>query len=438
MELPNEHRFQHRYLLGKTGTGKSTLMRAMMCEDIDRGDGLFYCDPHGEDADRLIEHIPSRRRPDVILFDPSDNENVTPINLLADVAPDWRAFVASSMVDTFKSIWGYDNLTTPVLDQYLHNSIAALLCVPGSTCMDIRFMLTNDRFRKRIIRRVSDPAIRAFWAQDFAALSERERRESARSTLNKIDALITDPRMRGIIGYPKSLIKLEGVLADGKILIARLPQGRLGLQKTKMLASLLLARLHMAALARQDRRPFHLYLDECHHFAPGTLAEMLSGIRKFNVSLTLCHQYFAQLTPQLRDAILGTVGTKIMFRVGLADAEALRFEFPMNQVVVSIAETPMHHAEVLSPTRRYRLKVSDKELGQANPETARRIRAFTCRHHTIKRQRVERYVARRFGEAGYAGLDSKPGLQAQWTSSGKGIRCAYRHSTRGSSRRSRF
>ncbi len=438
MELPNEHRFQHRYMLGKTGTGKSTLLRAMMLDDIARGDGLFYCDPHGEDADRLIEHIPSTRRSDVILFDPSDNENVTPINLLADVEPEWRAFVASSMVDTFKSIWGYDNLATPVLDQYLHNTIAALLCVPGSTLMDIRFMLTNERFQKWVTRRVVDPAIRAFWQQDFAALSERERRETTRSTLNKIDALITDPRMRGVIGYPKSLIKLEKVLSERTILIAKLPQGRLGLQKTKILASLLIARLHMAALARQDDKPFHLYLDECHHLAPGTLCEMLSGIRKFHISLTLCHQYFAQLTPQLRSAILGTVGTKIMFRVGLADAEALRFEFPMNQVVVSIAETPMHCAEILSPTKRYRLKVSENELGRADLETARCICAFTRRHYTIKRQKVERYVARRFGEAGPMGLDSKPGLKAQWRKSGEGIRGAYRHSTRGSSRRSHF
>ena len=290
MELPNDYRFQHRHILGKTGTGKSTLLRAMMLDDLARGDGLFYVDPHGEDADRLIDHIPPARRADTILFDPADEENAAPINLLADVAPQWRPFVASSMVDTFKSIWGYDTLATPVLDQYLYHSVAALLEMPGSTLMDIRFMLTSEAFRERVLAQVTDPAIRAFWQGDFAALTEREKRETTRSTLNKVGALVADPRMRGVIGYPKSMIRIEEVLEQGKILIARLPQGRLGLQKTQMLASLLLARVHMAALSKPPTTPFHVYLDECHHVAPGTLAEMLSGIRKFNVSLTLCHQ----------------------------------------------------------------------------------------------------------------------------------------------------
>ncbi|MCB1418704.1 MAG: type IV secretory system conjugative DNA transfer family protein [Notoacmeibacter sp.] len=399
MELPDHDRFQHRYVLGKTGTGKSTLLGAMMLDDIARGDGLFYVDPHGEDADRLLERIPPARRADTILFDPSDDENVCPINLLADVAPDWRPFVASSLVDTFKSIWGYDMLATPVMDQYLYNSVAALLEAPDATLMDIRFMLTSQNFRDRTIDHVCDPAIRAFWQNDFASLNERDRRETARSTLNKIGALLADPRMRGVIAYPKSMIRIEDILEQQKILIARLPQGRLGLQKTQMLGSLLLARFHMAVLARQGRKPFHIYLDECHHFAPGTLTEMLSGIRKFGVSLTLCHQYISQLMPRLREAILGTVGTKIVFRVGLADAEALRHEFPVNPVWHAVSETPPYQAQISLPSGRSSLKLEAGQQGSGSLETAKRIRAFSRRHHTIKRTRVERHVARRFHEA---------------------------------------
>lgn len=398
MELPDKHRFQHRTIIGKSGTGKSTLLRAMMLNDIARGDGLFYVDPHGEDADRLVEHVPSKRRTDVILFDPADDDNAAPINLLADVKPEWRPFVAASMVDTLKSLWGYDTLATPVLDQYLYNAIAALIEMSGATLIDIHFMLTSDQFRSQVLDHLTDPAILSFWQKEFEQMNERERRETARSTLNKIGAFVADPRMRGVIGYPKSMIRLEEVLEQGKILIAKLPQGKLGLQKTRMLGSLLLARLHMAALARHKKKPFHIYLDECHQFAPGTLAEMLSGIRKFNVSLTLCHQYIAQLTPQLRDAILGTVGTKIVFRVGLADAEALRHEFPIDQLAFSVAETPLHVAEVTSPDGRYQLRLENDAGRTPNPNTARRIRAHSRRHHTIKRQRVERFVARRFRE----------------------------------------
>ena len=130
-------------------------------------------------------------------------------------------------------------------------------------------------------------------------MSPREQRETSRSTLNKIGLLIADPRIRNTLGYPKSAFDLDGVL-EGKILIARLPQGRLGLQKTRVLGAILSARLHAAALSRTDATPFHIYLDECHHFGTGTLIEFLSGIRKFGVSLTLSHQYIRQLTQALR------------------------------------------------------------------------------------------------------------------------------------------
>ncbi len=395
MELPPHDRFQHRTILGKTGMGKSTLMRALMLRDIEAGDGLFYIDPHGGDADKLIEHIPRKRRSDVILFDPSDAEHPAPVNVLEGVAPEWRAFTASSLVDTFKSIWGYDTTSTPVMDQYLYNSIAALLEMPRATLMDMYFMLTREPFRNTVLTHVTDPAIRDFWETQFTAMGERERRETARSTLNKIGMLIADPRIRAVIGYPKSVFRFDDVL-KGKILIARLPQGRLGLQKTQMLGSLLLARIHAAALARTDRKPFHIYLDECHHFGTGTLIEMLSGIRKFGVSLTLCHQYIDQLQPRLRDAILGTVGTKIVFRVGLADAEALRHEFPVDNLKVSIAETPPFVAQISTPEGRFTCPIETLPDAPNGAENAKKVRAFSKRHHTIARKRVERSTAPKF------------------------------------------
>lgn len=397
MELPPHDRFQHRTILGKTGMGKSTLLRALMLRDIEAGDGLFYIDPHGQDADALIEHIPRKRRGHVILFDPSDAEHPAPVNVLEGVAPPWRAFTASSLVDTFKSIWGYDNASTPVMDQYLYNSIAALLEMPRATLMDIYFLLTCEPFRKTVLTHVTDPVNRDFWETQFTAMGERERRESARSTLNKIGMLIADPRIRAVIGYPKSVFKFDEVL-NGKILIARLLQGRLGLQKTQMLGSLLLARIHAAALARDNPKPFHIYLDECHHFGTGTLIEMLSGIRKFGVSLTLSHQYLDQLSPRLRDAILGTVGTKIVFRVGLADAEALRHEFPVDNLKPSIAETPPHVAQVSTSNRRFVCPIEPISDAPNGAETAKKIRAYSRRHYTIAKRRVEHCVAMEFVE----------------------------------------
>jgi hypothetical protein len=407
MELPPQYRFQHRTILGKTGMGKSTLMRQLMLRDMEAGDGLFYVDPHGGDADRLIEHIPRQRRSDVILFDPSDIEHPAPINVLEGVSPQWRAFTASSLVDTFKSIWGYDTMSTPVMDQYLYNSIAALLEMPRASLMDMYFMLTREPFRNEVLAHVTDPAIRDFWQTQFATMPERERRDSTRSTLNKIGMLIADPRIRAVIGYPKSVFAFDDVL-NGKILIARLPQGRLGLQKTQVLGALLLARIHAAALARPDTtKPFHIYLDECHHFGTGTLIEMLSGIRKFGVSLTLCHQYIDQLTPRLRDAILGTVGTKIVFRSGLADAEALRHEFPVNGIYDSIAETGPFEVQINSPDGRSKCAVANDTPLPEGEKTAKRVRAYSKRHYTMSKKRVEGWIAGRFCRSAEVGKDGR-------------------------------
>ena len=155
----------------------------------------------------------------MILFDPSDDANAAPINLLADVKPEWRPFVAASMVDTLKSLWGYDTLATPVLDQYLYNAIAALIEMPGATLIDIHFMLTSNKFRNQALEHVTDPAILSFWQKEFGAMNERERRETARSTLNKIGAFTADPRMRGVVGYPKSVIRLEEVMENNESLL---------------------------------------------------------------------------------------------------------------------------------------------------------------------------------------------------------------------------
>lgn len=395
MELDERYRFQHRYILGKTGVGKSTTLLALMRGDLERGDGLFYIDPHGGDADRLLAHVPPSRRTDVILFDPSDIAHPAPINLFEGVAPDWRPFVASSVVDTFKSVWGYDRLSTPVMDQYLYNSAAALLDAPDGTLMGIKLMLTRDGFRERVLGHVCDPIVRDFWERDYAAMPERERRETARSTLNKIGMLLADPRIRNTIGYPRSAIDIDWVLAEGKVLIARLPQGRLGLQKTAMLGALLLARVHAAALMRgEGGRPFHVYLDEAHHFGTGTLIEMLSGIRKFGVSLTLCHQYIDQLSAPLREAVLGAVGTKIVLRVGLADAEALRHEFPEDRIHFTVAELRPFQARVSSPYGLAFIRQTPRPPEGGSPAEADRIRRYSRRHHTRARRKVERYIHR--------------------------------------------
>jgi len=225
-------------------------------------------------------------------------------------------------------------------------------------------------------------------------LSERERRERTASTLNKLGALIADPVIRQTIGQPRSAIDLAEILEAGKVLIVALPQGRLGIDKSALIGSLLMSQLHLAALSRVDnRRPFHIYADECHHFGAATLAEMLSGIRKFGVSLTLAHQYLEQLPLKLRAALIGTAGTIVSFRIGARDVPYIEPEFQLRRDDYSLCELEPFQAYVRSGLITNRLTMPEI-TARAFPSAPRRIRNACRSRYAADPREVEARIAR--------------------------------------------
>jgi type IV secretory pathway TraG/TraD family ATPase VirD4 len=322
----NPERFSHTWVLGKSGAGKTTALVRWAVDDILAGDGVAFFDLHGDAAREILAYIPPHRRGDVLFYDPSDRDYPIGFNVLDRVPEEQKSFVASSVVDTFKSIWGHS--WGPQLEQFLHASTAALLDMPDGTLLGVKFLLTSPTYRHRVLCYVKDPALRDFWEVDFEShMPQREQRERTLSTLNKIGALIADPLIRNSVGQPRSAINMRSILDGQKILIVSLPQGQLSITKASLIGALLLSHLHLTALGRTDRRPFHVYIDECHHFGTATLTEMLSGIRKFGVSLVLGHQYIEQVPEDFRAALIGTTGTLVSFRVGVTDAELLTQEF---------------------------------------------------------------------------------------------------------------
>ena len=276
----NDRRFSHSLVIGKTGVGKSTALLRWILDDILDVEGIAVVDPHGDLAEAIIARVPRHRRADVIWFNPV--EQPTAINIFDSVPEERKAFVASSVTDSFKAIWGYQDMPTPALEQFLFNGARAMMDVPDGTLFGLKFLLTSPTYRRRVVSHIKDPIIADFWKTDFAEhMPEREQRQRTLSTLNKIGALISDPAIRNCIAQSKNKIDFRSIIEDRKIFIAALPQGRLGIEKASLIGSLLLSQLQLSALSRTgERTPFHLYIDECHHFAPGTLAEMLSGIRK--------------------------------------------------------------------------------------------------------------------------------------------------------------
>jgi hypothetical protein len=312
-EIDGSQRLRHIYVLGATGTGKSTTLLNWISKDIRAGLGCFFLDPHGQDAERLMELIPPERRRDVIYFNPA--EFPIGFNVLDGVPENRRAFVASTIVDTFKSVWKLTN--APNVEMFVYAAVAALLETPGSTLLGLNYILTSPRYREQVLRKIVDPVVRDFWANTFEKhMTEREQRDRSLSTINKIFTLIADPAFRNCLGQ-HSAFDFKQVIAERKIFIASLPHGSLGIEKSSIIGSFLLASLHIAALQRaDDLSVFPVYIDEFHHFGNRTAMEMAAGLRKFGVSLCVAHQYMAQVSPEMRAAILGTFGTIVAFQIG--------------------------------------------------------------------------------------------------------------------------
>ncbi len=384
--IEEKDRARHFWIIGKTGVGKSTILQNTILQDIRAGNGLALFDPHGDLAEAVLALIPPKRRKDVVLFDPSDHDYPIGFNIFDNVPIDRRPFVASSVVDCFKAIWG--NSWGPQLEMFLYSGAAALLDFPDGTLVGLKFLMTSKTYRARVLGHIRDPAVRDFWATDFQKhMPEKEQRERTLSTLNKIGQLITDPSIRNIIGQPTSRLSFADMMDSKKIFIASLRQGDLGIQKSSLIGSLLISSLHLAALQRKSNRtPFHLYVDEFHNFHG--FNEMVSGIRKFGISLTLSHQYISQLPQDLADAMLGTVGTIISFQIGGDDADRLSKTFHLKAEELTALEPYTAYVTTGAKTTLIKMEPPPLALYSTSPQAIRR----RGRAQVINREYVERRI----------------------------------------------
>jgi len=328
--IKDKDRLGHLYVIGKTGVGKSTLLKNMALSDIRRGNGLCIVDPHGDLCEGIVSQIPEQRKKDLIYFDATNLEHPIAFNPLKGVHPNYHHLVASGLVGTFKKIWS--DSWGPRMEYILRFTLLTLLCVPDATLLDIQPLLTNPDYRKRALSYVTVEHILAFWRNEFEAYSPKLRAEAISPILNKTGLFITSLPLRKIVGQKTSSFRLQQVLDSGKILIVNLSKGEIGEDACSLLGSMLitaiqLAAMHRASIPEEQRRPFYLYIDEVHSFISLAFAEILSEARKYKLSLFMAHQYVEQLDERIRAAVFGNVGTLISFRVGATDAEYLAKEF---------------------------------------------------------------------------------------------------------------
>jgi hypothetical protein len=321
---------QHIYVIGKTGSGKTTLLRNLILQHIALGHGVGIIDPHGDLAEELLHHIPPKRADHLVYFNPGDIEFPIGLNLLANVAPDDRHLVASGIVGAFKGIWR--DSWGPRLEYILYNAVSALLDCRNATLLGVNRMLTDDTFRAKVIRQITDPFIRAFWAEEYAGYDERFKREAIAPIQNKLGQFLLNPVVRNILGQIKARVNIPFVMDNSRLFIANLSKGRLGHDKANLLGSLLVTQFQLGAMARSNqpedkRRDFYLFIDEFQNFSTDAFASILAEARKYRLCLTLSHQYIDQLPLPIRQAVFGNVGTLIAFRIGNADAEVMEKEF---------------------------------------------------------------------------------------------------------------
>lgn len=330
LRLCRRDRRQHTYIIGKTGTGKSTLLRNMMLQDIEAGEGIGLIDPHGDLALDLLDHIPPTRVRDVVYFDPSDRNHPIGLNLLRAVPDDRRHLIASGIVTAFKNVWR--DSWGPRLEYILYACVAALASVENATLLGVQRMLTDERYRQWVIRQVDDPMVRSFWEQEFASYDKRLLSEAVAPLQNKIGQLVMTPLLRNVLGQVRSRIDLRRVMDNRRIFIANLSKGKLGEDKSNLLGSMLVTAFQLAAMGRSDvpaseRSDWYFYVDEFQSFATDSFTSILSEARKYRLNLTLSHQYTAQLPESVRSAVFGNVGTMISFRVSETDARTLSREY---------------------------------------------------------------------------------------------------------------
>jgi hypothetical protein len=328
--IKRDDRRRHMYLIGKTGMGKSNTLENMVIDDILSGNGVCLIDPHGDAAEKMLNFIPDSRINDVVYFNPADMNFPIAFNILETVDQHKKHLVASGLIGIFKKIWA--DSWGPRLEYLLRNAILALLDYEGSTLLGITRILSNKAYRKKVVEKITDPVVKAFWVEEYAKYPDKFQQEAIAPIQNKVGQFLSNSMIRNIVGQVKSTIDMREIMDSKKIFIVNLSKGRIGEDTSSLLGSMIITKLYLAAMERvdmreDDRKDFYVYVDEFQNFATDSFANILSEARKYRLSLIIAHQYIEQLDEKVAAAVFGNVGTIITFRVGATDAEQLEKEF---------------------------------------------------------------------------------------------------------------
>jgi hypothetical protein len=389
--MKQSDRARHTYIIGKTGVGKSWLMRDMILQDIRAGKGVCFIDPH-DTVDQVLDLIPPERAEDVIYFNPADHERPMGLNLLEANNEQEQHFVASSVINLMYKL--YDPYKTgivgPRFEHGIRNAMLTVMSEPGSTFVEVVRAMTDSSFVQELLPKVKDAMVRRYWTDQIAQTADFHKSEVLDYTVSKFGRFVTNKLMRNIIGQSRSSFDFRRIMDEGKILLIHLPKGAIGEENVSFLGLVLVPRILMAAMSREDvpeaqRRDFYLYVDEFQNFATPDFATILSEARKYHLNLIVANQFIGQMEDEVKNAVFGNVGTVIAFRVGTADANYLVHDFQPVFTESDLLNVEAYHAFIKTivnnePVQPFSLDVTqDRDAFEKarNPEIAKTIKELS-------------------------------------------------------------
>ena len=341
IRMKNDDRFRHFYVIGQTGTGKSSILQVMIRQDFKNGKGVCVIDPHGQLIEDLLPFIPRERADDVVYFNPADLDRPMGLNLLEADTPEDRDMIALEAMNIMIKLFDEETFGPRIQDYFRNGCLTLMESKEGGALTDMVRLFTDDDFQNSKVKDVKNPVVRSFWEHQMAKTGAREKGEMIPYFAAKFGQFVTNGLMRNIIGQTKSAFDFAHIMNTGKILLVNLSKGETGDINSKLLGMIMVAKLQAAALARQrlpkeERRDFFLYIDEFQNYVTDSIEVILSEARKYRLSLNMAHQYLGQLessggrkgagSVNLKDAIFGNVGSIMSYKIGAQDSEYMAKE----------------------------------------------------------------------------------------------------------------
>lgn len=409
IRLAENDRRRHTYIIGQTGTGKSGLLENLAFQDMMDGRGFAFIDPHGDSAEALLGMVPKERVEDVIYFSPGDMDMPIGLNLFEFTSEDQQDFLIQESISMIYKLYdpGHTGIVGPRFESWFRNAALTVMSDPaGSSFLDVQQVFIDQAFADEKIKHVKKRIVLDFWHKEMAQTSESSKGEMLGWFASKFGAFVGNDMLRNIIGQTKSGFDMREIMDNKKILLVNLSKGKLGDLNSQLLGMIFVMKFQAAAMSRADipeaeRVDFSLYVDEFQNFATESFATILSEARKYRLSLILANQFMTQLTDQIREAILGNIGTIISGRIGITDAEMLVKKFSPTFDTEDLTKLP--NFQTISsvminnvPSAAFSMSLIPP-MGQVNPQLRDALKKLSAAKYGRPRSEVERDFNDRIG-----------------------------------------